>query len=348
MLSGQNPYDITNNIVQYYDPNQPTAGLKFFNPPWLLLLIGPICYLPFNTALKVWIATIVIFCLATSLITGKISGLNTNDNLFLCFLSLTFAPFWDTIFWGNISVFIPFGIIGFLWMVQMRRDWLTGPFLVLASLKPHTVFLVGLLIFFWILFNRRFVILASYILTLTILIVTFEKIRPGITTEWIVAAQNGYNHLIAHNSSNISNLIRELFIFFLGINNANYLIIVIPLLTTIVCIFWLIKKKSTLVIQETIIFFIVINLLFTYYSWFHDYSLLLIGLCLFSSQILLSNIPNKKKFYLFAYIIVFNFIALFMMNIHPQYFSHMEWFGIALFVWFYSCSRNFKISLNYK
>ena len=34
MLAGQNPYNINNSKMLYFNLAQPVAGLKYFNPPW--------------------------------------------------------------------------------------------------------------------------------------------------------------------------------------------------------------------------------------------------------------------------------------------------------------------------
>jgi hypothetical protein len=336
ILAGLNPYDINNSKMLYFDLAQPVAGLAYFNPPWLLFILCPLFYMPFVYAVKVWIVLIIAFSIAISFIAGKLSGLKDKEILFLCIFSLTFTPVWDVIFWGNISILIPFGLIGFLLMIDLQRDWLTGPFLVLASLKPQIVFLVGILIAFWILINRKLVIIASYILTLLILIIISEIVRPGITLEWVSASQTGWNHLYSHASSNLSNALRNFFLIF-GAAHANYFLIVIPLVTTVFGVLWLIKNRNKIVIQETIVPFIAFNLLCTSYSWFHDYSALLVSLCLLTSQILLSKTASNAKYRLLIYAVALNFFSLLIMTMDPRYFSHMAWFGIVFILWFFKC-----------
>ena len=192
MISGGNPYDLdAMTLIQEQNrPNGETQNdlLTSWNPPWLSLILIPFAGLPFQWAAIVWMFTNILLVGLSILITLDLSGYSLDKMEFLWSL-LTCLFFGETIALlnlGQIGSLVLLSVLLSVRLIRDKRDWLAGGVLLFSTIKPHLVYLVLFFIFLWVIYNKRWSIVASFLLTGLAAIGISSLIFPG----WIPAYLN--------------------------------------------------------------------------------------------------------------------------------------------------------------
>ncbi len=144
--------------------------LLFPNPPFVAIVFSPLSFLPLSTAFYLWslmLLGLLIWILIS--LNRLFSHWDKQDRIVLIIAILAFWPLTYTFLLGQFSLFL---VIGLLQMyIAMKNSKLTqaGLWLVLLSIKPHTLLIPGMLTL-----NRRYwrVAITAVITGLFIFIVT--------------------------------------------------------------------------------------------------------------------------------------------------------------------------------
>ncbi|MBL7662827.1 DUF2029 domain-containing protein [bacterium] len=170
--AGLNPYDpyVMQATQRLVDPSI-DVPLMMWNPPWILTLFSPILSLSFSTAAILWlIVNFLIYLIAVRLYS------NDKDALLL---SLLFAPFWHSMFVGQLGSFLALGAACIYRGLISRISILIAVGILFLSLKPH--FCIPLAIFiFWKEFfhgDKAIVARTGLILLLMLLIICTHMIE---------------------------------------------------------------------------------------------------------------------------------------------------------------------------
>lgn len=146
-LEGRNPCDAENMLAverKVYDPDQRSVMMAW-NPPSLWVLILPLAWMPFGAARSVWLLTNVSLLLACCVMLRSIAlaGRSAGSFLVYCLTAAVFPPVLLTIFAGQITLLVLFGVVASLYLIRREHWFWAGAALVLTSVKPHLVLLVG-------------------------------------------------------------------------------------------------------------------------------------------------------------------------------------------------------------
>jgi hypothetical protein len=150
IIHGGNPYSPDDLLVVQKEGGlnveQPTI---MYNPPWLLPILIPFGYFSRPNGQVLWLLTqiaVLIFCSNSiwKLYAGKI-----NHQWIGWIATFTFgAVIAAVLFQGQISPLILMGLVGFLaYAEKPGKEWLSGVFAVLITMKPQVVYLFILGIF---------------------------------------------------------------------------------------------------------------------------------------------------------------------------------------------------------
>jgi hypothetical protein len=139
---------------------QKSAGLKddqaimMWNPPWALPLVMPFGLLDYPAGRLVWLLFHVVLVVGCADVLWRIYGGPESARLVAWLAALSFCPTLIVLRMGQISPFILLGLTGFLYFARTQHFALAGAFIVLAAIKPHLVYLVGLAVLLWCLDRR--------------------------------------------------------------------------------------------------------------------------------------------------------------------------------------------------
>ncbi|MCE9562210.1 MAG: DUF2029 domain-containing protein [Planctomycetes bacterium] len=137
-LRGQNPYD---GDVLY--PLQQEMGTRYkdpvmmWNPPWTLPAAMIIGSLPWRMGQMIWFALNLVAVLVSAALLWRLSGGDRRLTWLSVVVASLFAPTTFLLLLGQISGFMLFGLVGFLWAVKSERFVLAGALAALTAIKPH-------------------------------------------------------------------------------------------------------------------------------------------------------------------------------------------------------------------
>ncbi len=193
-LGGNDPYNPTNierlpseaGIVS--DEGAITSII--LNPPWALAILLPFGLASFSISRLVWLLlSIILIVICVDLLWRYYQGA-PQQKWIAWVAAIIFAPTISVLEKGQITPFLLLGVVGFIYFVEYRRnDLAAGACLALASIKPQLIYLFWVAVLFWVIQQRRWLIListAGTILLLTLLTMIFN---PSIIQQYIYAMQ---------------------------------------------------------------------------------------------------------------------------------------------------------------
>src|SRR5262245_47032086 len=163
LRQGENPYDFRKLYALQQDLGSPhDFPIIMWNPPWLLVWIYPVLWLPFLTSAVVWIAINgLLILLGASLIWKAFCPLGGKPLGIAWIAASVFIPSLLTLRMGQMSSLILVGLAGFLYFVSRGSDFAAGMCLSLATIKPHVAYLFWIALAVWIVLERRWMVVAG-------------------------------------------------------------------------------------------------------------------------------------------------------------------------------------------
>ena len=194
-LHGDNPYN-----PQKIEQLQIAAGgvasgtypiSIMLNPPWTISLFLPFSLLDYSPGRLSWlIASIFLIIISSHLLWSIYSG-NPKKRWVYLLLVFSFAPVISMLEVGQIACLILLGITGFIYFAnKQRNDWLAGAFIAIASIKPQIAFLFWVAALFWIIQQRRWLILVSAAITVLLLTLISMVFNPQIIAQYFSMLQS--------------------------------------------------------------------------------------------------------------------------------------------------------------
>lgn len=181
---GVNPYDFDQLLtVEVGRRFSSPLALRMWNPPWLLLWLFPLFLLGFPTAVLVWLGVnLVIILLTSSLAWITFDTAPTRPKLIVAWMAgVAFVPGLMTLRQGQVRTLVLLGVVGFLFFIEREQDFWAGAALALTTIKPHTVYLLWIVVLWWVVTQERW---RALIGTLAVLAVS-SLVLTGIWPEWI-------------------------------------------------------------------------------------------------------------------------------------------------------------------
>jgi hypothetical protein len=196
---GRSLYDARNGEEVARLKSLPTSGLEagFYYPAYLLVVTGPLSWLPFPAAHFIWTASGLLMLL-TAL--WQVSAAwrwpsGSNGLAWLVFASIFFIPVLQHAIWSQFDVLGALGLA--LSLVSLRRGgfWLAGVWAAGVLFKPQGTLLVGVFLCAWAVSSqRRWGFLAGFGGAAIGLWALAEILQPGWVPEFL-AALRAYQQL---------------------------------------------------------------------------------------------------------------------------------------------------------
>jgi Glycosyltransferase family 87 len=180
-----NPYSFQSVAVLEKSAGVSVSGtpLVLKNPPWAIPFILPLRFFNYRVAFALW--TVFSVVVVAGCVRAVWQRIEKSESLFSILLPILFGPTIVLLMLGQWTVLVLLGITGFLIMVERRRDWVAGAFLVLVMGKPHVALLFLLAIALWTLRFRRWAIFYSAVSALAATSLAMLAINPHIFIQFL-------------------------------------------------------------------------------------------------------------------------------------------------------------------
>ena len=276
ILQGKSPYDI---VAWAEGFRRFVLGFLltpvFLYPLPLALLLTPLGMLPFHNAYIIWVTLTQLMIIASLAILLTLET-NPRSKLFIIplFIGIMFfRPTILTLTQGQVSGLFLFALawIAFLWQ---KGKWFWGGFLLgLLVLKPNLGFMVILLVFVWLLLDKKWMALCGTLASGIFLLIAGLIYNPTWIIQYLQVGSNklaetfggsptvwGLGALISHNRTVVT--------------------LIIGSLAGLILLFWffrgLLHSQATLRPVSVLALAVSVTLLVTPYTWTYDQLLLIL------------------------------------------------------------------------
>jgi hypothetical protein len=190
VILGENPYDPNKIVELKKEVGSPITEAQamsiIFTPPWTISLILPFSSFNFYTSRVIWLIFSSLLLLISTLFLWRIYSGDPKQRWLALLIAFTFAPTISVLEKGQLTTLLLFGLAGFIYFtVHDRIDWLAGVFLALVSIKPQLVIIFWFALLFWIIQQRRWLIIISTIITLLSLTMIAIVYNPPIIQQYL-------------------------------------------------------------------------------------------------------------------------------------------------------------------
>ena len=183
---GKNPYDpvLLQSAQQAY--GNFSEDFQFvWNPPWIFPLLSPVLSLPWESAVPIWMVFNISALFLVSFLGWKLESGSKISWLSLLLFTALFFPAWETIAFGQLSLFIALATVGALLAWKHHHDFLCGALFFVPSIKPHVIYLLVIILALIIIRERRFKILLGFVGAAAIFSALLLAHDPEIFWKWV-------------------------------------------------------------------------------------------------------------------------------------------------------------------
>lgn len=157
LVSGGDPYDpgameVTIHSVR---PGRAWGRGVAWNLPWLLLLLAPLGWLPFDIAVRVWLLLNLGLIGWTVLLIWQAFRPDGKGGVVALVVGLLFGGTLSALQMGQITVLVLLALVLCIRWLMAGRDFCAGAILLLATIKPHLAYFCVFLLLVWTIRERR-------------------------------------------------------------------------------------------------------------------------------------------------------------------------------------------------
>lgn len=132
-------------VEQLATENGLSQAFAIWNPPWIMPLLAPLALLPFELSALLWLFVNVILLVLSGILAGRRAGLALVPSIVL---SITFVPAMICLGISQWAIVLLTSVVLFAECHHQKHDVVAGLVLALASIKPHPVAMVWLVVLF--------------------------------------------------------------------------------------------------------------------------------------------------------------------------------------------------------
>lgn len=268
LLGGRDPTDPSNMLEMeraYFDPVQDFIMMAW-NPPTLWVFMLPLAWLPFQTARVTWLLINVTLAMVSCWMLGLVYLPRGRVALMLIYLLLAicFSPMLLAFWTGQITFLVVFGVALSLLLVKQQRWFGAGAVLIMTSVKPHLVILVGPYLLLYMAARRKWagwfglglaggVCVALLFILRPTWLVDFTRLLNAPPLDWATPTLGGFLSLYG-----VGRWMR-----FIGLG----FLVVLPVL---------ISRPDKFPVGTIVSVLVLLTIPTTFFGWSYDQSLLLI------------------------------------------------------------------------
>ena len=344
-VSGGNPYDPASLLeVERSLGFARDSALMMWNPPWLLVLLAPVLSLDFPAAARVWLLLSPIFLLASASLIIRVLARNrtvTRRTFYaVCGASLIFFPVLNSVFLGQMGLFLCFGTALFYWSVVGDRDLGVAMALLVLSIKPHLFLLLGVALLWWMVSSKRAWIAVYFGALLAALASAVALVNPAVLPAWLVAVSGSAasTDVVATGQwagSTLVGAVKGLLAWF-GRPDENWVMLFLPLVgaAALVTFLWG-RRGASMRWESSFPWFLCLSVWVAPFGWLFDFSVLLVAQLIVVGAALQAGISRSAQIRIFALLAVTQLLIPLMIALGYGGYHHFWWFpaGMLAALW---------------
>ncbi len=179
-------------VERRYTGWQENYAFMTWNPPWLLVLLAPYTLVSFERAAWSWILTNITLVLTSTWAIWSLSAAQPTARRFIwlpALIGFIYSPTLTAIAAGQVNTLVLAGLAGFLFFDSQANEVGAGSMLALTFVKPQLVYALLPVLVLESLVERRWRVVASIAVSLTILTTLVFILRPGFAAEYLAMLQ---------------------------------------------------------------------------------------------------------------------------------------------------------------
>ncbi len=187
-LTQGNPYNpIQIEALQVQLGRLEWVPLMMWNPPWTLALVMPFALLDYAIGRMAWLLlSLAILCFVADWL-WRFYGGAPERRWVAWVIACTFGPALQVLKFGQIAPLMLLGLTLFLSLTERDRWFGAGMAAALWLIKPQLLYLVGLVLVFWIIQQRRYALLLGGALALGAALAIAWVSNPSVLQQYLVA-----------------------------------------------------------------------------------------------------------------------------------------------------------------
>ncbi len=327
LVYGGNPFnpEEMRAVESPIDPTRFSAStglISSWNPPWLFILLAPVGLLPYPVASIVWIFLNVMIIGLSLILAFKLCGGNPESRgMLMVFLAgFLFAGTAAYLVIGQITSLVLLAILGAIWGITHKQDYLAGFCLLVCTIKPHLTYFLILLIFIWMIRNRRWKILIGAIGSALVSMLVFWIVLPGWMSDYITLLHAlPFTHLYTSTFGSFMAEVLQLPFF-------KYSAIILPFL--IPPVYRLIDRFGWMTAAN---FSLLISIPLSPYGFYFDHILVLPAVVQMIYWISSQVFKLKYKIIVSLGLLVINLALIFILSINGLQIYWFFWIPLAVF-----------------
>jgi hypothetical protein len=271
-VGGGNPYNPETVLAKWplrtVEMRQPP--LMVWNPPAFFLFPGTILRLPESALYILWPIIPCFSGALLGLIGWQLAKGSKGSILPLSLSTFCSIPLVIEFQISQMSSFLALAPLLGILLFLSRRDLCAGLLFSVAILKPHVVFLPLAAIAFWVLWERRWRVVAGGVGGILLGSIAAELVYPGINIKWLYRPSWPVNYL----GSTLPSMLRAAAHDF-GYRDPGFLMILIPALGVLGLWIYLARRAPHPAVGP-IIWTLTLNQFFTPYGFLMDQTVLIV------------------------------------------------------------------------
>lgn len=168
--------------------------LVTWNPPWLLVWLIPLTFIPFDRASWLWFLINLTFLFTSTTLLWSLYARTPKirrKSWLGITLAMLFVPTITTLLVGQITTLVLLGMAGFLYFEQRNSFVTAGLFLSLASIKPHLIYVILPTILLSALIYKQWRTIIGFLLPIISGTVVAFLLRPTFLAEYTLLMGSG-------------------------------------------------------------------------------------------------------------------------------------------------------------
>jgi hypothetical protein len=163
----------------------------FYSPPWVIPLVMLFSGFDYPMSRLLWLLVNILLMFISSNWLWEIYNGEKKYRWVAWLAAFTFTPAISVLSKGQISTFVLFGIVGFLYHVQeSKTEWLAGVFAALVSVKPQIAYLFWPALLVWTIYQRKWNVIAGFLFIMLVGISIPLILNPNIITHYFEMVLN--------------------------------------------------------------------------------------------------------------------------------------------------------------
>ncbi len=320
-VQGDNPFNPSTMLdIQKMAGWSAAKPEMMWNPPWVLPLLTPLSFFSFWTSRTLWFFLNSILTILAADWFWRIYGGKTNHRWVSWIAVILFLPFLQSMILGQISPLVLTGIWGFLWALRKDRQFLSGNFAILISIKPHLLYLFWIFLALWILKHHKWRILYGVAVPLAVLLIIVYAINSNSLIDYFHIIRSSDGPQIWQTPTWGIALHKYLP---LNLYWARFISSIFGILTAVVLWF---RWREVFRWEDRTPEIILLSLVTSVYTWSSDWILLLpISICIIVWS---QHLPRRHSWIVMALILMQPLLALTLSRTQSNFFT--IWFPPVL------------------